>query len=185
MGRSNSKDAHANESTGRIWTFVMLGIGGVGKSALTIQFVQDKFIRDYDPTIEDSYRKQVVVDGKVAMLMLWDTAGQEEYEALQDGYIRESDGFAIIYSITDRRSFEQITKYYRKILRVKDSPSEPIILMGTKSDLEDQREVTTVEGQKLANELGCIFMETSAKTRANVNEGFFALLRSCRQKPSR
>jgi len=182
MGRSNSKEGSTSQDAGRIWTFVMLGIGGVGKSALTIQFVQDKFIRDYDPTIEDSYRKQVVVDGKVAMLMLWDTAGQEEYEALQDGYIRESDGFAIIYSITDRRSFEQISKYHQKILRVKDTQSEPVIILGTKSDLDEQREVTTIEGQRLASELGCLFMETSAKTRANVNEGFFALLRSCRQR---
>jgi len=182
MGGGTSKESKANSESGRIYSMVMLGLGGVGKSALTIQFVQSKFIKDYDPTIEDSYRKQVVVDGKVAMLTIWDTAGQEEYEALQDGYIRDADGFLVVYSITDRKSFDNAQNIYKKILRVKDSHREPIILIGNKADLEDQREIATFEGQKLAQQLDCPYFETSAKTKVNVEEAYHALLRLCRQK---
>lgn len=69
--------------------FVVLGPGGVGKSCLTIRFVQGKFITEYDPTIEDSYRKQVNVDGVPYLLELLDTAGQEEYAAMRDQVLLE------------------------------------------------------------------------------------------------
>eukprot|EP00003_Mantamonas_plastica_P019997 TRINITY_DN3238_c2_g1_i2.p2 TRINITY_DN3238_c2_g1~~TRINITY_DN3238_c2_g1_i2.p2 ORF type:complete len:143 (+),score=30.01 TRINITY_DN3238_c2_g1_i2:33-431(+) len=63
---------------------VVVGGGGVGKSAMTIQYVNQKFVAEYDPTIEDSYRKQTTVDGQDAVLDILDTAGQEEYKTIQD-----------------------------------------------------------------------------------------------------
>eukprot|EP01114_Cavostelium_apophysatum_P004617 TRINITY_DN1493_c0_g1_i1.p1 TRINITY_DN1493_c0_g1~~TRINITY_DN1493_c0_g1_i1.p1 ORF type:complete len:125 (+),score=27.33 TRINITY_DN1493_c0_g1_i1:338-712(+) len=116
------------------------------------------------------------------MLTIWDTAGQEEYEALQDGYIREADGFIIVYSITDRKSFDQVTLFFKKILRVKDSTKEPMVILANKADLEEQREVTTAEGLKLAQSLGCQFFEGSAKTKHNVVETYHTLLRMLRLK---
>ena len=62
---------------------VVLGGGGVGKSALTIRLVTDNFLEEYDPTIEDSYRKQVKIDGEAALLDILDTAGQEEFDSMQ------------------------------------------------------------------------------------------------------
>jgi small GTP-binding protein len=180
MGLTGSKKKGNSEGEGKIYKLVMLGNGGVGKSALTIQFVQDKFIREYDPTIEDSYRKQVLVDNKVAMLNIWDTAGQEEYEALQDGYIRDADGFILVYSITDRSSYEDIKKFFNKILTIRDSNKEAIVIFGNKSDLIEQREVATMEGQELAQKLKCSFFETSAKMKTNVEEGFYSLVRELR-----
>lgn len=184
-GGSKKKDKGGNGGSanqeGRILKLVMLGGGGVGKSAITIQFVQDKFIKDYDPTIEDSYRKQVVVDGRVSMLSIWDTAGQEEYEALQDGYIRDADGFVIVYSIIDKKSFDSIRKIHEKILRIKDSDKEPIIVLGNKIDLEDKREVATAEGKKLCTELGAEFREVSAKTKLGVEDSFSFIIRDIRQ----
>jgi len=183
MGGGGSKKRPVGESEGKILRLVMLGHGGVGKSALTIQFVQDKFIKDYDPTIEDSYRKQAVVDGKVVMLNVWDTAGQEEYEALQDGYIRDAEGFIIVYSVTDKTSFAAVTKYWRKILMIRDSLGEPAVILGNKCDLEPQREVLTLDGQNLAKTFGCAFMETSAKSRLRVDEGFHEVVRQIRLLP--
>jgi len=183
MGLGQSKTSKVQPvADGRICNLVTLGIGGVGKSALTIQFVQDKFIKDYDPTIEDSYRKQVTVDNKVSMLNIWDTAGQEEYEALQDGYIREADGFIIVYSITDTRSFNSVSKLHKKIYRVRESSHEPIIIIGNKCDLDVNREITTAEGVKLAEELNCHFMEASAKAKICVEEAFFDIIRQIRQQ---
>ncbi|KAJ2507863.1 Ras GTPase ras2, partial [Coemansia sp. RSA 2049] len=86
---------------------VMLGSGGVGKSMLTTKYINGTFSEEYDPTIEDSYRKQCDVDGEPCMLEILDTAGQEEYAAMRDYQIRTGDCFVIVYSITDLDSFEE------------------------------------------------------------------------------
>ena len=70
------------------YKLVIVGGGGVGKSALTIQLIQNHFIDEYDPTIEDSYRKQVTIDDETCLLDILDTAGQEEYSAMRDQYMR-------------------------------------------------------------------------------------------------
>ena len=77
------------------YKLVVVGAGGVGKSALTIQLIQNQFMEEYDPTIEDSYRKQVVVDKEACHLDILDTAGQEEYSAMKDQYMRTGEGFLI------------------------------------------------------------------------------------------
>jgi len=107
------------------YKLVVIGAGGVGKSALVIQFIQSHFIEEYDPTIEDSYRKQIVVDDTTCMLDILDTAGQDEYEAMRDNYIRSGQGFLIVYDITSRSSFEELSTFRDKILRVKDVESFP------------------------------------------------------------
>ncbi|VDM57379.1 unnamed protein product [Angiostrongylus costaricensis] len=73
------------------YKLVVVGDGGVGKSALTIQLIQNHFVEEYDPTIEDSYRKQVVIDGETCLLDILDTAGQEEYSAMRDQYMRTGE----------------------------------------------------------------------------------------------
>lgn len=163
------------------YRLVVVGEGGVGKSALTIQFIQSHFISEYDPTIEDSYRKQCVVDKTVALLDILDTAGQEEYSAMREQYMRTGEGFLLVYSVTSRDSFENIAKFKNQILRVKEAASFPIILVGNKADLVDQRKVSFSEGKELAKDLGCKFIETSAYTKENVDEAFFELVREVRK----
>lgn len=140
----------------------------------------------YDPTIEDSYRKQVEVDGRAIMLDILDTAGQEEYSSLRDDFLTLGNGFLMVYSITDFQSFEDCNKIYEALVRMKtpEDPSDPmpplpIILAGNKSDLEEERSVTTDEGKELAAKFGeyCKFFETSAKDRHNVDEVFEELVR--------
>ena len=86
----------------------VLGGGGVGKSAVTLRLVTDNFAEHYDPTIEDSYRKQIKVDGIPATVDIVDTAGQEEFNAMRDSWIRNGKGFLLVYSITNRGSFEEL-----------------------------------------------------------------------------
>ena len=100
---------------------VVLGGGGVGKSALTIRLVTDNFLEEYDPTIEDSYRKQVSIDNTVALLDILDTAGQEEFASMQDQWIREGKGFLLVYTITSQQSFDEMKTFYKNILRTKDA----------------------------------------------------------------
>ncbi|KAI9851583.1 MAG: Ras GTPase ras2 [Thelocarpon superellum] len=189
-----------------LYKLVVLGDGGVGKTALTIQLCLNHFVETYDPTIEDSYRKQVVIDHQSCMLEVLDTAGQEEYTALRDQWIRDGEGFVLVYSISSRSSFTRIRKFHSQIKRVKESisassptyggptaspqmsfgsapPGEaPIMLVGNKCDRVTEREVSTQEGHALARQLGCEFVEASAKNCINVEKAFYDVVRLLRRR---
>lgn len=160
------------------YKLVVVGGGGVGKSALTIQLIQSHFVDEYDPTIEDSYRKQCTIDGEQVLLDVLDTAGQEEYSAMREQYMRTGEGFLLVYSINSRNSLEELQSFYEQILRVKDSDDVPVIVIGNKCDLEAERQVSYEEGLALAEQFNCKFLETSAKQRINVEEAFFDVVRS-------
>lgn len=162
----------------REYKLVVLGSGGVGKSALTVQFVQGIFVEKYDPTIEDSYRKQAEVDGQQCMLEILDTAGTEQFTAMRDLYMKNGQGFILVYSITAQSTFNDIQDLREQILRVKDCEDVPMVLVGNKCDLEDERVVGKDQGLSLARQFGnCTFMETSAKAKIGVNDVFFDLIR--------
>ncbi|CAF0796105.1 unnamed protein product [Brachionus calyciflorus] len=161
------------------YKLVVVGAGGVGKSALTIQLIQNHFIDEYDPTIEDSYRKQVVVDGETCLLDILDTAGQEEYSAMRDQYMRTGEGFLCVFAVNNSKSFEDIKQYREQIKRVKDCEDVPMVLVGNKIDLPS-RNVDIREAQKTADEYGIPFVQTSAKTRQGVEEAFYTLVREIR-----
>lgn len=155
----------------REYKIVVLGSGGVGKSALTVQFVQGIFMEKYDPTIEDSYRKQVEVDGQQCMLEILDTAGTEQFTAMRDLYMKNGHGFVLVYSITAQSSFNDLIELKEQIFRVKDSNDVPMILVGNKCDLEDERVVRKDQGANLARSFNnCAFLESSAKAKINVYE---------------
>lgn len=96
--------------------------------------------------LSDSYRKQCVIDDEVALLDVLDTAGQEEYSAMREQYMRTGEGFLLVYSITSRQSFEEITTFQQQILRVKDRDYFPMVVVGNKCDLEGEREVSRQGG---------------------------------------
>jgi len=171
----------------REYKLVVLGSGGVGKSALTVQFVQSIFVEKYDPTIEDSYRKQVEVDGQQCMLEILDTAGTEQFTAMRDLYMKNGQGFVLVYSITSQSTFNDLTDLREQILRVKDTDKVPMVLVGNKCDLEDDRMVTKDQGNQLASTWGGVtFLETSARKKINVDEVFFDLVRQInRQMPEK
>lgn len=170
-----------------------------------LQLCLNHFVETYDPTIEDSYRKQVQIDGQSCMLEVLDTAGQEEYIALRDQWIRDGEGFVLVYSISSRSSFARIQKFHSQIQRVKEtalsgSPTypgsplsasslnsggfgpAPVMLVGNKCDRVTEREVSTQEGSALAKELGCDFVEASAKNCVNVEKAFYEVVRQLRRQ---
>merc|ERR1711935_527321 len=162
------------------YKLVIVGGGGVGKSALTIQLIQNHFIDEYDPTIEDSYRKQVTIDDETCLLDILDTAGQEEYSAMRDQYMRTGQGFLCVYSITSKGSFEEIASFREQILRVKDADKVPMVLVGNKCDLPT-RTVDMNNAKEQAKHYGIPFIETSAKTRMGVDDAFYTLVREIRK----
>ncbi|KAJ1528028.1 hypothetical protein ONE63_007949 [Megalurothrips usitatus] len=167
-----------------VYKLVVVGDGGVGKSAITIQFFQKLFVTDYDPTIEDSYIQHTEVDGIWCVLDVLDTAGQEEFSAMREQYMRKGDGFMLVYSVTDVQSFENIINFHTQILRVKDRDVYPMLLVANKVDLVHQRKVTEESGRDLAMRLGIPYIETSAKDPPlNIDAAFHEVVRTIRNQP--
>ena len=162
---------------------VVLGSGGVGKSALTVKFVSGTFMEKYDPTIEDFYRKEIEVDSAPSVLEILDTAGTEQFASMRDLYIKNGQGFVIVYSITSLQTFQDIKTMRDQIQRVKGLDRIPMILVGNKADLGSQREVPVSEGASLAQHWGCPYLETSAKSTQNVNELFIEIVREMNSSP--
>lgn len=129
---------------------------------------------------QDSYRKQVVIDGETCLLDILDTAGQEEYSAMRDQYMRTGEGFLCVFAINNTKSFEDIHHYREQIKRVKDSEDVPMVLVGNKCDLPS-RTVDTKQAHDLARSYGIPFIETSAKTRQGVDDAFYTLVREIRR----
>jgi len=167
----------------------LLGDGGVGKTAITIQFCSNIFVDEYDPTIEDSFRKTTTVDGEEIVIDLLDTAGQEEFRALREKWILSSDGFIIVYAINSRESYEMIDNFISQVTKTVDKEKSKLALtlIANKADLESKREVGRAEGESKAKEIGpdVRFVETSAKERTNVDEPILDLIRLIRKsKPA-
>ena len=165
----------------------LLGVSAVGKTSLVIQLTAQHFVEDYDPTIEDSYRKRLVVDNEPLLLEVLDTSGRDEYTTLRQQWIAESDAFMFVYSIVHPRSLAAIDAEVQQAVRMKGGPIV-CSLVGNKADLEEERQVSEQEGQAKARSLqdagfsdGVVgFFETSARVRQNVEEAFYDLIRRVR-----
>lgn len=162
----------------RDFNVVVLGAGGVGKSALTVRFCQDAFLETYDPTIEERYRKLIQVDGVSTRLEILDTAGAEQFTGLKEGYITAGSGFILVYSLTQEASLREVDMLRQQIYAIKGGDTEvPIVIAGTKMDLVSEREVSNQTAQKLSSQWHVPFYETSAKRNWHVTETFEDLVR--------
>jgi len=159
------------------WRICVVGSGGVGKSCVTIQFLRQRFSEYYDPTIEESYRKTVSVDSKEYQLEIVDTAGQEEFTSFRDSSLSHGDGFLLVFSIISNSSWTELQQLREKIIRVKDSDTTPMVIIGNKSDLRNDRTVQTQDAEDFCKSVNCPYLETSAKSGQNVVESFHEVVR--------
>lgn len=155
--------------------------------------IEGQFLDEYDPTIEDSYRKQCHIDDGPetkaipVIVEILDTAGQEEYSALREQYIKTGEGFLLVYDVTSRISFEEVKKLHEQICQVKDRENTPIVVLGNKTDIAEaepeKRQVSRAEGLIMAKNFGksVVFWETSARMRQHVQDAFFDLVRLIRR----
>jgi len=161
---------------------VVLGAGGVGKSALTVRFMRNEFVESYDPTIQEEYRKTVDIDGEMTWLEVLDTAGAEQFTAINELYITAGRGFILVFSLTLEASLREVTSLRQQILRIKGENSRvPMVLVGTKLDLTSEREVSPSHIEDLAARWKIPVYETSAKRDWDVSHAFEDLVRQMRQ----
>jgi Ras-related protein Rap-1A len=158
----------------------VLGTGGVGKSAITVKFVQGLFIDKYDPTIEDSYRKQVIVDGSAYIAEILDTAGTEQFTAMRDLYIKNAEGVMLVFSLTALASLGDLQDIYRQVHNINEDI--PIVLCANKCDLVDDRIISEEECEEAAIYYNATLFETSAMTDKNIQESFMCLFEKVIEK---
>ncbi|XP_064394748.1 ras-related protein Rab-6A-like isoform X2 [Halichondria panicea] len=156
----------------RKFKLVFLGEQSVGKTSLITRFMYDSFDNTYQPTIGiDFFAKTVHLESKTVRLQLWDTAGQERFRSLIPSYIRDSTVAVVVYDITNANSFQQVNKWIEDV-RAERGNDVIIMLVGNKTDLQDKRQVSMEEGERKAQELNVMFIETSAKAGYNVKQLF-------------
>ncbi|KAK7686125.1 hypothetical protein QCA50_010937 [Cerrena zonata] len=184
----------------RKYRVVVLGAGGVGKSALTVRFAQGRFVSDYNPTIEEEYACDVQAEGETCLLEIMDTAGAEQFTALNEVYIKvppvssskdhpaypiqRARGFVLVFSLTQESTLQDVDNIRQQIQMIKaqEGQSIPIVVVGTKMDLAREREVTRDTIKDLAARWGLPFYETSAKNNWHVTDVFHDLLGQMRRR---
>mmetsp|Transcript_2059 Transcript_2059/g.3634 ORF Transcript_2059/g.3634 Transcript_2059/m.3634 type:complete len:201 (-) Transcript_2059:177-779(-) len=155
-----------------LFKVVLIGDSGVGKSNLLSRFTRNEFNLESKSTIGVEFATRgIPVDGKMIKSQIWDTAGQERFRAVTKNYYRGAAGALLVYDITRRETFNHLTSWLSDA-RTMTNPSTIIMLIGNKSDLDFQRDISYEEASKFAEENGLIFIETSAKTKVGVQQAF-------------
>ncbi|KAL9658725.1 hypothetical protein ABK040_005880 [Willaertia magna] len=178
------------------WNVAVMGLGGSGKSACTIRFVQGLYLEEYDPTIEDSYRKKLTANDNYECTMdILDTAGPEDYFALRAQAIRSCDGFVLLCAMDDLSSLRELESYIENIHTVKESTTTPCVFIVNKCDLENELKTNNIDRmitkEIVENMLNKKIKEghlkrimpilfTSAKDNININETFYGILKEIR-----
>lgn len=155
-----------------LFKYIIIGDTGAGKSCLLLQFTDRRFQPVHDLTIGVEFGARMInIDSRQIKLQIWDTAGQESFRSITRSYYRGAAGALLVYDITRRETFNHLTRWLDEA-RSNANSTMVIMLIGNKSDLDHKRQVTREEGENFARENGLIFLETSAKTAANVEEAF-------------
>lgn len=159
---------------------VIVGNGGVGKSSMIQRYCKGIFTKDYKKTIGvDFLERQIEIDGEDVRIMLWDTAGQEEFDAITKAYYRGAQACVLTFSTTDRASFEAIGDWKRKVEN--ECQDIPTVIVQNKIDLIEQTVVSADEVESLAKHLNCKLIRTSVKEDVNVASVFRYLATKCHQ----
>ncbi|XP_059643063.1 ras-related protein Rab11D [Cornus florida] len=166
----------ASQKIDYVFKVVLIGDSAVGKSQILARFARNEFSLDSKATIGVEFQtRTLVIQHKSVKAQIWDTAGQERYRAVTSAYYRGAVGAMLVYDITKRQTFEHIPRWLEE-LRSHADKNIVIILIGNKTDLEDQRAVPTEDAKEFAEKEGLFFLETSALESTNVETAFLTVL---------
>ena len=173
--QNNSNTASSGGNKTCQFKLVLLGESSVGKSSLVLRFVKGQFHEFQESTIGAAFLTQTVqIDDTTVKFEIWDTAGQERYHSLAPMYYRGAQAAIVVYDISNKETFQKAQNWIKELQR-QASPNIVIALAGNKLDLASKRAVTYEEAKQYADETSLLFMETSAKTAANVMEIFTSI----------
>lgn len=165
-----------------IFKYIIIGDMSVGKSCLMQRFTEQRFRKDLPHTIGVEFGTTIVeINGDNVKLQIWDTAGQERFRSVTRGYYRGAAAALLVYDVTRRATFAHAGTWLQEA-RANTSPNTVMILIGNKSDLEAEREVSFEEGEKFAAENQLLFLECSALSGDNVTKAFLETARSIHDK---
>ncbi|KAM5559690.1 ras-related protein RABC2a [Rosa sericea] len=164
---------------------LLIGDSAVGKSSLLVSFISNS-VDDLAPTIGVDFKiKLLTVGGKRIKMTIWDTAGQERFRTLTSSYYRSAQGIILVYDVTRRDTFTNLSDVWAKEVELYSTNQDCVkVLVGNKVDRESERAVSREEGIALAKDIGCMFLECSAKTRENVERCFQELALKIMEIPS-
>lgn len=162
----------ANKSKSATLKYLVVGDSGVGKTSLLVRYCENTFQTDYLSTIGVDFKiKRIDCKGQPITLNIWDTAGQERFRNITKSFYKGAHGIVLVYSITDPSSYAHIEKWVEQI-REAGNESTVMMLVGSKSDLEDDRKVSKKQGEDLADKFELEWLETSAKDDCNIEKVF-------------
>ena len=160
-----------------LFKLVLIGDSGVGKSCILLRFADDSFTESYITTIGVDFRFRTInVEGKNVKLQIWDTAGQERFRTITSAYYRGADAIVLVYDSTNRESFEHVDSWLQEVNKYSNDNTIKV-LIGNKSDMVDDRKITTEEGKSRADASGLSFIETSAKDATHIEDAFLMISR--------
>ncbi len=167
------KKKGSNTGMDCVYKVLLLGDSTVGKTCILLKYTDKIFQETHMMTIGLDYRLKTMTlqSGKEVKLQIWDTAGQDRFRSITKNYYKGSHGIILIYDVTSLKTFENVKSWVSQI-HEEISDKVVIYLVGNKIDMDDERKVQTEEGQKLAEELGVPFVETSAKSGVNIDNIF-------------
>lgn len=157
----------------------IFGGGGVGKTAICIQYIKGQFTEGYIPTIEDEYLKTIEYEGKKFTIDIVDTAGQDDFKEMRSRYYGAVHAIIFVYSILEQKGLSEVEEMYNDAIKFSGRDHIPCVLCGNKEDLRATaaNPVSEKDGQDLAAKLGCKLIPTSAKTGQGVADAFNEAIR--------
>ena len=167
------KKKGSNTGMDCVYKVLLLGDSTVGKTCILLKYTDKIFQETHKMTIglDQRLKTMTLQSGKEVKLQIWDTAGQDRFRSITKNYYKGSHGIILIYYVTSLKTFENVKSWVSQI-HEEISDKVVIYLVGNKIDMDDERKVQTEEGQKLAEELGVPFVETSAKSGVNIDNIF-------------
>lgn len=156
-----------------LFKFLLVGDSGCGKSSILMRYTDNSFTESFISTIGVDFKiKNVDINGTLIKIQIWDTAGQERFRTITSSYYRGAHGIFVVYDVSNLESFRNVIKWIDEVKKF-SSENIPVILLANKTDIESsQRQISTQDGQDLADKLGIHYFETSAKNDVNITISF-------------